>query len=426
MLSPKHISPGEDGAGPKKHAACDECRARKLKCSGEQSGCRRCVKQGLSCHYSVQKQMGRPPKKRKTEADTPEKSNSSPIDIISEVEKGWSPDDISSAEAAYLTPPPHVYMGDIASSQTISPAGLMEPTTRMTPIAATADPWPDFATTSASASMLSIGTGYSDTSLDMTTGAPQCPCLSYLYLCLSTISSLNSFSINRETINSLCTAARTARSVIRCEICPLSFATGVQNVMMLGTLLSVMADAWFRIARADAGTLGRELTSPEFQQLLIEKQQDTRAAWRFWLRQVLRRAIIGVPIHAKLCQPTVACNKTPDLLSLIREMEARQHKWHSERGCADPSAMPFSTTNSTRTSSYTSSDDMSTSPDSSPKSSSNLSSVEDLSPEDVAKQHDHDVVERDFLCLKILAAAKQGVARFAFHPSEYPRGVQPL
>ena len=62
----------EDDPEAKRHAACDECRKRKLKCSGEPTGCARCIKQRLTCHYSKQAQMGRPRKKRKTseEADT--------------------------------------------------------------------------------------------------------------------------------------------------------------------------------------------------------------------------------------------------------------------------------------------------------------------------------------------------------------------
>ncbi|KIX06518.1 uncharacterized protein Z518_04494 [Rhinocladiella mackenziei CBS 650.93] len=49
----------------KRHAACDECRKRKLKCSGEPTGCERCIKQNLICHFSPQKQMGRPRKRVK-------------------------------------------------------------------------------------------------------------------------------------------------------------------------------------------------------------------------------------------------------------------------------------------------------------------------------------------------------------------------
>ncbi|KAJ2892499.1 putative c6 finger domain-containing protein [Zalerion maritima] len=46
-----------------KHRACDECRSRKLACSKEPDGCARCKKEGVACHYSLQKPMGRPRKR---------------------------------------------------------------------------------------------------------------------------------------------------------------------------------------------------------------------------------------------------------------------------------------------------------------------------------------------------------------------------
>ncbi|KAF4996022.1 hypothetical protein FGRMN_4770 [Fusarium graminum] len=50
--------------GVTKHRACDECRTRKLACSKEPDGCSRCRKEGITCYYSPQKQMGRPRKRR--------------------------------------------------------------------------------------------------------------------------------------------------------------------------------------------------------------------------------------------------------------------------------------------------------------------------------------------------------------------------
>ncbi|XP_014554593.1 hypothetical protein COCVIDRAFT_17657 [Bipolaris victoriae FI3] len=57
-------------AAEKLHAACDECRTRKLKCSGDMPKCLRCTREQIGCVYSPQKQMGRPRKKRREgEAD---------------------------------------------------------------------------------------------------------------------------------------------------------------------------------------------------------------------------------------------------------------------------------------------------------------------------------------------------------------------
>ncbi|KAI1383503.1 uncharacterized protein F4822DRAFT_434617 [Hypoxylon trugodes] len=49
-------------SGPK-HRACDECRTRKLACTKEADGCSRCKREGIACHYSPQKPMGRPRKR---------------------------------------------------------------------------------------------------------------------------------------------------------------------------------------------------------------------------------------------------------------------------------------------------------------------------------------------------------------------------
>ncbi|CAG9970799.1 unnamed protein product [Clonostachys byssicola] len=53
-------------AGPavEKHRACDACRNRKLACTKEPDGCSRCRREGITCHYSPQKPMGRPRKRR--------------------------------------------------------------------------------------------------------------------------------------------------------------------------------------------------------------------------------------------------------------------------------------------------------------------------------------------------------------------------
>ncbi|KAI7591683.1 hypothetical protein KC346_g16254, partial [Hortaea werneckii] len=54
-------------SNPKLRAACDECRLKKLKCTGEQPACSRCVREGIQCIYSPQKQMGRPKKRQRAE-----------------------------------------------------------------------------------------------------------------------------------------------------------------------------------------------------------------------------------------------------------------------------------------------------------------------------------------------------------------------
>ncbi|EED20275.1 C6 finger domain protein, putative [Talaromyces stipitatus ATCC 10500] len=423
--------------GPKRHAACDECRNRKLKCSGEQTGCRRCTAQGLYCHYSIQKQMGRPRKKQKLDGRRNDNSDGSEprlLGAISDIEKEWTSADLG-PDTTLLCPQVYLsrYGGYLPSKDVLhfDSSSLPQPP-QLQPIAATIDPWPDFSTTSASASMLSNV----PSSAALGEDAPTCPCLSYLYLCLSTLSSLNSFSINRETTTSLCTAARTAQSVIRCEICPLRFATGMQNVMMLGTLLSVMADAWYKISLTDASTLGRELASPEFKQLVMNNKDPhaEELAWNHWLRRFLRRAIIGTPIDPKLCPPTAVHNITPDLYSLIRELEDRQRYWHAVR-ISHPTN-PFDTLRASYGSvstppSSTSTSDCSKESNADANSSSSSTAnttgegVSTALPPDPAEIH-QNAQEHDYLCLKIVGAAKHVIKKFEFGPEEYPEGVPPI
>ncbi|KAI1495732.1 hypothetical protein F5X99DRAFT_422686 [Biscogniauxia marginata] len=67
--NPKGQGPKQNGAPPK-HRACDECRTRKLACTKEPDGCLRCQREGIPCHYSPQKQMGRPRKRPREESLT--------------------------------------------------------------------------------------------------------------------------------------------------------------------------------------------------------------------------------------------------------------------------------------------------------------------------------------------------------------------
>ncbi|KAI1143331.1 hypothetical protein F5Y05DRAFT_408776 [Hypoxylon sp. FL0543] len=59
---------GESAGSPPKHRACDECRTRKLACTKEPDGCSRCKREGIACHYSPQKPMGRPRKRPRDES----------------------------------------------------------------------------------------------------------------------------------------------------------------------------------------------------------------------------------------------------------------------------------------------------------------------------------------------------------------------
>ncbi|KAL1893751.1 hypothetical protein Sste5346_006254 [Sporothrix stenoceras] len=68
MANPQK-DPSPEAADQKKRRACDECRTRKLACTKEADGCRRCKREGIACIYSAQKPMGRPRKRPRTEEE---------------------------------------------------------------------------------------------------------------------------------------------------------------------------------------------------------------------------------------------------------------------------------------------------------------------------------------------------------------------
>ncbi|CAK7215049.1 hypothetical protein SBRCBS47491_002357 [Sporothrix bragantina] len=83
--------PSPDAAETKKRRACDECRTRKLACTKEADGCRRCKREGIPCVYSAQKPMGRPRKRaRSDEAEQP--PNAAPSTTVNNALTSGMPD----------------------------------------------------------------------------------------------------------------------------------------------------------------------------------------------------------------------------------------------------------------------------------------------------------------------------------------------
>ncbi|KKK16725.1 hypothetical protein P175DRAFT_0498951 [Aspergillus ochraceoroseus IBT 24754] len=378
----------------KRHAACDECRKRKLKCSGELSGCSRCTKQSLICHYSVQKQMGRPPKKRMREDDdnvvfmglsnsdmwTSSDNNQFSSDLGTETTVDSTqlfspmyPTPFSNFPCRLSTDENHRHSLQLALGEPLSS------------VPSTASPWPDFhSVSSAAPNPFLLPPGLTPPISPSDSGASadtQCSCLSYLYLCLSHLSSLKSFPISQHTICSLSISSRTAQAIIRCPNCPSRFDTGFQNVMFTGTLLNVIADSWLRVSKADPVELGKQVSSPDCI-AAINQSADPTAAWKDWLRQLVRNSVVHGPIDPGIKPP---CLNSPSVLSLIEEMEARQRRWHES---SDSHPLP---------------------PEQRLHSSPNL----DVDPH----------AEQDLLCLRVAKSARHVIAKFEFEPDEYPDNV---
>ncbi|KAL6236413.1 hypothetical protein BDW75DRAFT_206724 [Aspergillus navahoensis] len=382
----------------KRHAACDECRKRKLKCSGELSGCSRCIKQSLSCHYSVQKQMGRPPKKRLREDNDDISFLNLPNDdpwanpqIVNVPDFGAAIMDVPEEPQILSSthPSPYSFPYRLSTDQDHHHTWQPVPNESMNSTPATTTPWPDFSSVSAAAPKPfimppgltpPIMLPHTDSSPDQ-----ECSCLSYLYLCLSHLSSLKPFPISQHTVCSLYISAKTAQSVIRCQSCPTKFDTGLQNVMFTGTLLNVIADSWLRVSQAEACELGNQVAPPAYA-AKMNSSPDVRVAWNNYLRQLVRFSVIRGPMDSDAQTP--CAQQAPSVLDLVEEMEARQRRWHE-------------------------------SPDSHP-----LPSDQRLnSPSD---QYCLNRDEQDLLCIRVAKSARNVIAKFGFQSDEYPESVPSL
>lgn len=383
-------------------------------------GCNRCVKQSLGCHYSMQRQMGRPKKRIREDEDidasrVPGSNTWTNTNNSQFMPFGVGDDTATTSEARQRRPPvflalmdkPRMFPQPPYTSDERNDFWHTEQSISNPP---TASSWPDFSSVSAATSNMSLIPSdlpriqpyplYSPNS-EAPNASAQCTCLSYLYLCLSHISSLAEFPISHNTLCSLFLASKTARNVIRCEICPKRFATGMQNVMFLGTLLNVIADTWLRVSQANAEVLGRE-TAPVPYVASLMQNPNPMESWRTWLRRTVRSAVIGGPIEdAGRSQ----CSDSPDLLSLIKEFEERQRSWHSN-GTSHPLYQ-------------------------SPQSQ-NLGAQPSGGAHGVDDRRNHQTSfdagmiarnEGDLLCFQVVGSARKVISKFNFQPHEYPNGV---
>ncbi|KAK2735999.1 hypothetical protein FQN57_000892 [Myotisia sp. PD_48] len=328
---------------PKRHSACDECRQRKLKCSGEPAGCQRCDGHGLACHYSFRKQMGRPPKRKQSTGALKPSIDPPLLDRLDAADPFYSvPDPLGTLEATRLCTP--IYKMFIERSHDLRPGPflsegpLFELGGSQSPLQTSSTAWvpPPYIDYSQLAPVLSdpfSGAGLTNNSSNLVypQGLTACSCLSSLYLSLSSISTLPSFPVSPFTLATLYNAAQTARSVLHCEICPKTYSSSLQNLMFLGTLLSVAADSWFWLSTADGEALGKETVSEAYISLIPSDPELSRRHWKNWLWHVVQHAVIGGVEPPVVDALQNRFDQVPSLLALIEQAEERQQRWHSSR-----------------------------------------------------------------------------------------------
>jgi hypothetical protein len=240
--------------------------SRKLACSKEQAGCSRCIYEDLECHYSEQKRMGRPRKRR---CNNETKTKESAMDLNA------CPSDLEPLPFLNDSFPIDPYLEHFSllfeSGQSTTTQNFGEHEEIDTMHRNNLAPW-TFAV-GAFNMPINFGAGgrsfpqpgipddpvpiipYNIANQDNTqlqATAPPCSCLATIYLALS---SLQEFPSDVEAaLGAIRSALNTAQAVLRCEQCcrcegtpGKSSTEALQNTMLLNTLLPVIINSYKRL-----------------------------------------------------------------------------------------------------------------------------------------------------------------------------------
>ncbi|KAI4211442.1 MAG: hypothetical protein LQ351_005744 [Letrouitia transgressa] len=171
----------------------------------------------------------------------------------------------------------------------------------------------------------------------------RCSCMQDLYSILSSFQSPPPPSFP-SSLAPLLKAATVAREVVRCSWCPLEHNTAVQNLMLLGTLLPLVAHEYGRLLDhiEEKAKEGRTLTyrvgdrSPENLSLHTGTEDCPMGfniefggeEWATMARKVIRQEVHGISENSK------------SLSQVVDELEQRQQFWHSLRGAFSTDEQP--------------------------------------------------------------------------------------
>ncbi len=163
-------------------------------------------------------------------------------------------------------------------------------------------------------------------------GAPTtCACLPNLYSTLASFQSLPEPSFPY-SLGLLKNAVRLGHAVVQCNICPKTYNTGVQNVMLLGTLAQMTSNEYakllkhigqrsanedkitFRVGEHSSPLDSRHTGTPDCPMgINIELSGEE---WQMLARKAIRQGVVG------------NANSTDSLMALIDAMRERQQGLH--------------------------------------------------------------------------------------------------
>ncbi|PVI02044.1 hypothetical protein DM02DRAFT_317477 [Periconia macrospinosa] len=333
----------------KLHAACDECRTRKLKCSGQHPTCSRCERENINCRYSPQKPMGRPRKRRREDGPVP---SAEPVGEQQPLPTTSLPDNFEPPVFDHLSTPPGFDDALRVDGFDFS-NGLLPPSNsgidmnnqlvqEATPPTLSFDPNPiDPSLWNLTAPTNDPNTPPQSTNIPTETTPSDtgpCSCLSLMYLTVSDLQTITNFSFP-QVVPRLRSAITAASTILHCPICPKQPFAAIQNVQSLSALLSAIAERYHRVLteiataaeRAEAAGEKKSFrvgdNSPENRHLHTGTPDcpmgfDIELAPKDWSRMckaALKTEVLGGGKY-----------QTP-LVKLLDEMEERQHRWHEDK-----------------------------------------------------------------------------------------------
>ncbi|KAF1989512.1 hypothetical protein K402DRAFT_350459 [Aulographum hederae CBS 113979] len=351
----------------KKHSACDACRSRKLKCSGDNPKCVRCQQDEIECVYSTQKRMGRPRKRaRDSEGDE---------NTLENEERSKSPDiaatagpmrDTSSQYLHYIIPGigntdygamefPALPNLDPAASVAWAGSPAYQDLMSSIPYPASGPPYPpashnedspmDDYNYSSYTDGIRITTSSSSTSppANPQTSDPQppCACLSNAYLTLSAITTLTDLAFPF-VLGPIRRALATASGILHCEICFQEQRSGMMNTSLISMLLSSIGELFKRALdalNAEAARCEGAGEKKEFQMGDASVQNlhmhtgapDCPGKFVVELEPAEWKMLASKAVKVEILRPASEMrNGLPSLRALVEGLEQRQRKMHMD------------------------------------------------------------------------------------------------
>jgi hypothetical protein len=269
---------------------------RKTKCSGKEPECRSCIQDGVKCHYSLQKRMGRPRKRRRNEVILSGQVSAS-TNLVSHIPEadGWSflHESPPSAESAPIVVDPLLSGHEVASNNLDSV-----------------------------------------TALEFVPTANSCSCILILTSNLTRLNSLSTFHFPR-SLNELQSIISSTYTALICESCPLQRVTGFQNVSVLLSVLGSLVER-FRGLLAHVN-FERDRLLATGGQMPIRIGDATPENFHYHTGTKDCPMAINLFMDgaqwAKLALGAVEKAEKgpgPSLRGLIDDFEARQKRWHAD------------------------------------------------------------------------------------------------